>query len=89
MTQQFTVSQVVDLQNQKKQLEQRLEVHKKRAEEKREELSKLFAQEGVNSIEELSQICNATNLEMQKYAEEVSKQIKDMREACDELDRLL
>ena len=50
----YTISEVMELQNQKSQLLQRLAIHKQREEEKRKELSELFAMEGVSNIQELS-----------------------------------
>lgn len=85
----YTISEVLELQNQRKQLEQRLAVHRQRAIEKQQELQKIFANEGVKSIEELYNLCIATNNEMQKYAIEESENIANMRNHCDELDRLL
>lgn len=86
---QYTVSEVLELQNQRKQLEQRLAIHKQRANEKDKELQQLFAAEGVSSIEELSQLCSKMNEEMQIYASKEAETISKMKGCCDELDRLL
>ena len=86
---QYTVNEVLELQNQKKALEQRLAVHKQRLIEKQNELNNLFAQEGVKDFAELQQLCIKLNADMQNYAVEESKNIQIMKAACDELDRSL
>ena len=88
MTKVYTINEVIALQNEKQQLEQRLAIHKKRAEEKREELQKLLATEGVSSFEELQQLCEKLNTQMQNYAIEEESTIQQMREMCNELDRI-
>lgn len=88
MTKVYTINEVIALQNEKQQLEQRLAIHKKRAEEKREELQKLLATEGVSSFEELQQLCEKLNIQMQNYAIEEESTIQQMREMCNELDRI-
>lgn len=85
----YTISEVMELQNQKSQLLQRLAIHKQREEEKRKELSELFAIEGVSNIQELSALCNKLNEQMQVFAKTESENIQKMKEICDELDRCL
>lgn len=86
---QYTVNEVLELQNQRKLLEQRLEVHKQRLAEKQKELDTLFAQEGVKTIEELYEKCVTLNTQMQNYAIKEKQNIDQMKEVCDALDRLL
>lgn len=85
----YTLAEVVELQNKRQQLEQRIAVHKQRAAEKQNELSVLFAENGVSSIQELSEKCAAINTTMQVYAENESATIAKMKEYCDGLDRML
>lgn len=89
MTKQYTVADVANLQAQKAQLEQRLAVHKQRALEKQAELNKLFAENGVTNIQELSQLCASKNAEMQAYAVEQEQEIQRMAVVCAELDSML
>ena len=89
MTKQYTVSEVIELQNQQKQVSQRLEIHKKRAEEKKAELQELFKQAGVKDIQELSQVCANLNAQMQAYAIQTEQTVKQLKEQCDELDSML
>ena len=89
MEKQYTVNEVLELQNQRKALEQRLAVHKQRLIEKQNELNNLFAQEGVKDFAELQQLCMKLNADMQNDAVEESKNIQIMKAACDELDRSL
>lgn len=89
MTKQYTVSEVLELQNQRKQLEQRLAVHKQRAAEKQKELDEIFSRVGVKSIIELSTLCQETNAKMQEYAAKEEAVIAKMKETCDEFDRML
>lgn len=89
MTKQYTVSEVIELQNQQKQVSQRLEIHKNRANEKRAELQELFKQAGVKDIQELSQACANTNAQMQSYAAQTEQIVKQMKEQCDALDAML
>lgn len=89
MTKQYTVSEVIELQNQQKQVSQRLEIHKNRANEKRAELQELFKQAGVKDIQELSQVCANTNAQMQSYAAQTEQIVKQMKEQCDALDAML
>lgn len=86
---QYTISEVIELQNQKKQLEQRLEVHRQRAQEKKQELQEIFTRVGVKNLTELSQKCATLNAEMQTYAVKEQQDIDKMREYCDNLDRML
>lgn len=85
----YSLSEVMELQNQRKALEQRLAVHRERAGQKEIELNALLVKNGVNSIQELSQLCATTNAEMQKYAQQEAQTIQLMQGACDELDKLL
>lgn len=85
----YTVSEVVELQNQRSQLEQRLAIHRQRAIDKSQELSALFAQEGVSNLTELSELCAKTNAAMQEYAKLEEQTLAQMRAHCDELDRML
>ena len=89
MTKQYTVNEVLELQNQRKMLEQRLEFHKQKIQEKQKELDTLFAQEGVKDFNELQQLCAKLNSDMQIYAQQEQENIQKMKEACDELDRNL
>lgn len=89
MTKQYTVSEVLELQNQRQQLEQRLAVHTQRAEEKRKELQEIFLRVGVKDLQELSNKCAELNAQMQAYAEREETTINMMKETCDEFDRLL
>lgn len=89
MTKQYTVSEVMELQNQQKQVSQRLEIHKKRAEEKKAELQELFKQAGVKDIQELSQLCANMNAQMQSYAAQTETIVNQMKEQCDSLDAML
>ena len=85
----YTVSEVIELQNQRKQLEQRLAIHRQRAEEKKKELKEIFAAEGVSNLQELSDLCAKLNSEMQQIAEMETSIVQQMRKQCDELDRML
>lgn len=89
MTKTYTLNEVMALQNERQQLEQRLSIHKQKAEEKQKELNELFAKEGVSSYQELSQLCEKLNIQMQQYAAQEEQNIKNMKELCDELDRTL
>ena len=86
---QYTVNEVLELQNQRKALEQRLEVHKQRLIEKQNELAKIYAQEGVRDFSELQQLCVKLNTDMQNYAIAEQKNIETMKAICDELDRAI
>lgn len=86
---QWTVQEVLDLQNEKKALEQRLEVHKRRAEEKQKELQAIFTKYNVASINDLLLLCKTTSENMQDYANKEYETILKMKEQCDELDRKL
>lgn len=85
----YTLNEVMALQNERQQLEQRLAIHRQKAEEKQKELELLFAKEGVSSYEELSKLCEKLNAQMQNYALQEEQNIKNMKAVCDELDRLL
>lgn len=89
MTKTYTLTEVMALQNERQQLEQRIAIHKQRVEEKQRELNELFAKEGVSSFQELTQLCEKLNAQMQNYAIQEEQTIKNMKEYCDELDRLL
>lgn len=89
MTKTYTLTEVMALQNERQQLEQRIAIHKQRAAEKQKELNELFAKEGVSSFQELTQLCEKLNVQMQNYAIQEEQTIKNMKEYCDELDRLL
>lgn len=89
MTKQYTISEVLELQNKRKQLEQRIQVHKQRAAEKQKELDEIFAKAGVKDIQELSNLCAIKNKEMQDYAQQEEQTVKLLNERCDELDQLL
>lgn len=85
----YTLNEVVDLQNQKQHLSQRLAIHGQRAIEKQKELEAIFAAEGVTNIDELNNKCALLNQEMQDYARKEAETIRVMKEHCDELDRML
>ena len=89
MTKTYTLTEVMALQNERQQLEQRIAIHKQRVAEKQKELNELFAKEGVSSFQELTQLCEKLNEQMQNYAIQEEQTIKNMKEYCDELDRLL
>ena len=89
MTKEYTVQEVLDLQTTKAQLEQRLEVHRQRAEEKKVELTKLLQESGVSSIDELTSLCASLNQQMQQYANNEALVVEQMRQKCDELDKML
>lgn len=89
MTKTWTVSEVIELQNQQKQVSQRLEIHKNRANEKRVELQALFEQAGVKDIQELSQVCANLNAQMQAYAEQTEQIVQQVKGQCDALDAML
>lgn len=89
MVKQWTVNEVMELQNQKKFLEQRLELHKNKVQEKQQELQRLFSQENVKDINELQQLCIKMNSDMQNYANIEAQNIQNMKTACDELDKIL
>lgn len=89
MTKTYTLTEVMALQNERQQLEQRIAIHKQRVKEKQRELNELFAKEGVSSFQELTQLCEKLNAQMQNYAIQEEQTIKNMKEYCDELDRLL
>lgn len=89
MTKTYTLTEVMALQNERQQLEQRIAIHKQRVAEKQKELNELFAKEGVSSFQELTQLCEKLNVQMQNYAIQEEQTIKNMKEYCDELDRLL
>lgn len=89
MTKTYTLNEVIALQNERQQLEQRISIHRQKAEEKQKELNELFANEGVSSYQELSQLCEKLNIQMQQYAVQEEQNIKNMKELCDELDRTL
>jgi hypothetical protein len=89
MTKQYTLAEVVELQNQRQQLNQRMEVHSQRAIEKQKELNALYASEGVTNIQELSELCSKTNQEMQEFAAREEQVIMKMKEQCDALDGML
>lgn len=89
MTKTYTLTEVMALQNERQQLEQRIAIHKQRVAEKQKELNELFAKEGVSSFQELTQLCEKLNVQMQTYAIQEEQTIKNMKEYCDELDRLL
>lgn len=89
MEKQWTVQEVIDLQNQQKELNQRIAIHKERAAIKQKELLELLAKAGVSSIDELSNLCVKLNQEMQTYANEISDKIAKTREKCNELDAML
>lgn len=89
MTKTYTLTEVMALQNERQQLEQRIAIHKQRVAEKQKELNELFAKEGVSSFQELTQLCEKLNAQMQNYAIQEEQTIKNMKEYCDELDRLL
>lgn len=89
MTRPYTVSEVMELQNKRQQLEQRLAVHKQRAEEKQKELQEIFLRVGVKDIQELSNKCSELNSQMQAYAKREESTINNMKEVCDEFDKLL
>ena len=89
MTKTYTLTEVMALQNERQQLEQRIAIHKQRVAEKQKELNELFAKEGVSSFQELTQLCEKLNVQMQNYAIQEEQTIKNMKENCDELDRLL
>lgn len=86
---QWTIQEVIELQNSKKALEQRLEVHKQRAEEKEKELQAIFVKYNVSSIEQLLELCKKCSQEMQEYANKESEIVAKMKEKCDELDSRL
>ena len=85
----YTLQEVIELQNQRKQIEQRLAVHQQRAVDKQKELQAILDKENVKSVEELSMLCSATNTKMQEYAKAEESNIAKMKECCDALDRLL
>lgn len=85
----WTVSEVMELQNQQKQLNQRLEIHKERAKAKQEELQKLLQQANVTTVDELKSLCTNLNNAMQSYANEIEQKVSSMKEKCDELDAML
>lgn len=89
MTKTYTLTEVMALQNERQQLEQRIAIHKQRVAEKQKELNELFAKEEVSSFQELTQLCEKLNAQMQNYAIQEEQTIKNMKEYCDELDRLL
>lgn len=89
MTKTYTLNEVMALQNERQQLEQRISIHRQKAEEKQKELNELFVKEGVSSYQELSQLCEKLNIQMQQYAAQEEQNIKNMKELCDELDRTL
>ena len=89
MTKTYTLTEIMALQNERQQLEQRIAIHKQRVAEKQKELNELFAKEGVSSFQELTQLCEKLNVQMQTYAIQEEQTIKNMKEYCDELDRLL
>lgn len=89
MTQQFTIAEVSELQNKRKQLEERLAVHTARAKDKEAELQQIFASVGVKDMTELSALCTQLNTQMQEYAQKEQSTIEKMRGLCDELDKLL
>lgn len=89
MTKQYTVSEVLELQNRKKQLEERIAVHKSRAQAKSEELKAIFAKYNVSNIEGLSILCSQTNAKMQEYANKEAEVVNTMEAYCAELDSML
>lgn len=89
MTKTYTVSEVLELQNKRKQLEERIAIHTTRAQSKQQELQEIFKRNNVNSIEELSTLCVNLNAQMQEFAQKEEQTLEQMRDYCDELDRLL
>ena len=89
MTKTYTVSEVLELQNRRKQLDERLAVHKSRAQAKEQELQEIFKKYNVKNIEELSMLCAQTNAKMQEYANKEKETIDTMESYCAELDAML
>lgn len=89
MTKTYTVSEVLELQNKRKQLEERIAIHATRAQSKQQELQEIFKRNNVNSIEELSALCSSTNQKMQEYANKEAQNIEAMEAYCAELDGML
>lgn len=89
MTKQYTISEALELQNKRKQLEQRLQVHIERASEKQKELNEIFAKVGVSNLQEFSNLCAIKNKEMQDYAQKEEQTVQLLTERCDALDKLL
>lgn len=85
----YTVAEVMELQNQEKQLISRLVVHKNRSDEKKKELQELFKTAGVSNIQELSKVCSDLNNQMQQYAARVEGRIAEMKVHCEQLDSML
>lgn len=89
MTKQYTIAEVLELQNKRKQLEQRMQVHTQRASEKQKELNEIFAKAGVSNLQEFSNLCAIKNQELQDYAQKEDQVVQYLNERCDELDKLL